>query len=116
MISKIKSLIRENRARQKKILSQTRELEWAHIFHDSIRGKECLQNLPLNIGRWAGNYSLFYLLNRILMDYKPKSILEFGLGESSKFISTYLEYRSLPRGPSITYKSNFSFKESFKSL
>lgn len=70
-----------------------REIEWAHIYHDSIRGKEYLQNLGLNVGRWAGNYSFFYVLNRILSDYQPKRILELGLGESSKFISTFLIHK-----------------------
>jgi hypothetical protein len=41
----------------------------------------------LNVGRWAGNYSFFYILNRILHEVKPKRIFEVGLGESSKFIS-----------------------------
>lgn len=98
MINKIKSLINEFRANDKKINSklvelenQGRELEWAHIYHDSIRGKKWLEELPLNVGRWAGNYSFFYVLNRILMDFKPKSILDLGLGESSKFISAYLD-------------------------
>lgn len=98
MINKIKSLVKEFRASNKEInfklvelKNQTRELEWAHIYHDSIRGKEYIEKLPLNIGRWAGNYSFFYVLNRILSDYKPKKILDLGLGESSKLISTYLE-------------------------
>lgn len=88
MIKKIKDLIRENRENQQLIIRQNKELEWAHIYHDSIRGKQHLENLPLNIGRWAGNYTFFYVLNRIMSDVKPKNILEFGLGESSKFISS----------------------------
>ncbi len=68
-----------------------KELEWANIYHDSIRGKVAIEALSLNIGRWAGNYTFFYILNRILLDYKPKNIIEFGLGESSKFISTFIE-------------------------
>lgn len=98
MINKIKLLINEFRIKERRIVSrltelenQTTELEWAHIYHDSIRGKEFLEKLPLNVGRWAGNYSFFYVLNRILSDYKPEKILDLGLGESSKFISAYLE-------------------------
>ena len=72
-------------------IAYLKELHWAHIYHDSIRGKVWLENQPLNIGRWAGNYAFFYLLNRILSDVKPKSILEFGLGESTKFISCFLK-------------------------
>ena len=66
------------------------ELNWANVYHDSITDKPWLQSLSLNIGRWAGGYSFFYILNRVLNDIKPSKILEFGLGESSKFISTYI--------------------------
>ncbi len=73
------------------IIEHLEEIEWAHYYHDSIRGKEWLETLPLNVGRWAGNYSFFYILNRILNDYEPNTIVEFGLGESSKVISAYLD-------------------------
>ena len=68
-----------------------KELDWANVYHDSIRGKEYLTNLSLNIGRWAGNYAFFYLLNRVLHDFKPKKIVELGLGESSKFVSSCID-------------------------
>ena len=77
---------------QEDLLLQGKELEWANHFHDSIRGIEKIEKLNLNIGRWAGGYAFFYILNRILNEYQPKTILEFGLGESSKFISTYLDF------------------------
>jgi 16S rRNA G966 N2-methylase RsmD len=89
--NQIKAIIQENSDNQKKLLLQSQELEWAHVYHDSIRGKQWLENLPLNIGRWAGNYAFFYVLNRILNDFKPKAILELGLGESTKFVSKYLD-------------------------
>lgn len=79
-------------SRYKTLSNQINELEWAHIYSDSIRGIPYIENLHLNIGRWAGNYSFFYVLNRILYDYKPQKILEFGLGESTKLISTYVEH------------------------
>ncbi len=98
MLKKIKTLIKEERARQAQMLTeielsrnQMREVIWSQAFHDSIKGKKYLQDLPLHVGGWAGNYSFFYVLNRILMEYKPLSILELGLGESTKFISTYLD-------------------------
>lgn len=91
MISKIKKIFRENREKQDEIILQSKELEWAHIYHDSIRGKKWLEELQLNVGRWAGNYSFFYVLNRILSEYKPKLILDLGLGESSKFVSSFLD-------------------------
>jgi len=86
MFKKIKNLVQENRNRH--IVTQKRldEIIWANVYHDSIKGIPELNDLNLNIGRFAGNYSFFYLLNRILNDYKPNKILEFGLGESSKFV------------------------------
>lgn len=90
LIKKFKRLVKEYRENNKKQISLLKELEWAHVYHDSIRGVNWLENQSLNIGRWAGNYTFFYVLNRVLMDFKPKSILEFGLGESTKFITSYL--------------------------
>jgi hypothetical protein len=89
IIKKIKSLLdafREGLDENKKAI---KEVEWANIYHDSIRDNDDLQKLSLKIGRWAGNYSFFFLLHRILKDFQPPKIVEFGLGESSKFISTY---------------------------
>ncbi len=91
ILKRIKVFIQENRENQNKIILQNQELEWAFVYQDSIRGKKYIEELSLNVGRWAGNYSFFYVLNRILNDFKPKSILELGLGESTKFISTYLD-------------------------
>lgn len=73
------------------IASQNKELEWAAIYHDTIKDKEWLKNISLSPGRWAANYSLLYILTRILSDCQPKRILELGLGESSKIISCYLD-------------------------
>ncbi|AMC10158.1 hypothetical protein Lupro_02340 [Lutibacter profundi] len=113
MLKKIKNLIRENRQLHKENLLQLKELEWAHIYHDSIRGKDWLEKLPLNIGRWAGNYPFFYLLNRILTDFKPNSILEFGLGESSKFVSTYLE-NELKNSNHLIIEQDETWHQNFK--
>ena len=95
MIKKIKKVIKEHVKLQRLSYLQLKELEWSQIFHDSIRGKKALETLPLNVGRWAGNYTFFYLLNRILTDYKPNNIIEFGLGESTKFISTFISNYAL---------------------
>jgi len=91
MINKIKQLFNELQTRSRFTEAQSRELEWADIYHDTIRGRKWLEDLPLSPGRWAANYSLLYILARILSDYKPETILEFGLGESSKVISSFLK-------------------------
>ena len=98
ILKKIKHLINEFRIRDENLKlqnehlkAQNAELEWAHIYHDTIKDKEWLKNLAISPGRWAGNYSFFYVLVRILSDCKPKKIIEFGLGESSKIVSSFLE-------------------------
>lgn len=91
MISKIKKVILDNKIKQRKILYQVKENHWADVYHDSIRGVPFLQTLSLNIGRWAGGYPFFYVLNRVLKDFRPQSILEMGLGESTKFVSSYID-------------------------
>ena len=73
------------------IISLNKELLWSEIYHDSIRDCKSLRSFSINVGRWAGNYTFFYLLFRILSSCRPNSILELGLGESTKFISTFIE-------------------------
>lgn len=90
IFKKLKSLIKEFRKYEQQQIEQLSELEWAHIYNDTIRGKKWLEELGISPGRWAGNYSFFYVLARILLDFNPKKIIEFGLGESSKMISSYV--------------------------
>ena len=107
-------IINENRKLNSKIILQTKELEWANIYHDSVRGKKPIEELGLNVGRWAGNYSFFYVLNRILFDHKPNSILEFGLGESTKFISTFLRYY-MPECEHVVIEQSTEWFDEFKN-
>lgn len=67
------------------------DLDWAPIYRDSLNDKEWIANLPLNVGRWAGNYAFSYILNRVLSEFRPKEILQLGLSESSKVISAYID-------------------------
>lgn len=83
--------IKDIQRHQKKIMDLQYETIWANIYHDSIKGNREIKSLPLNIGRFAGSYAFFYVLFRIMTDKRPKRILEFGLGESSKFISTFIK-------------------------
>ena len=95
MPSRLKDNLKKNPQWHHRTHLQNMELEWAHVFHDSIRGKPWLESLSLNIGRWAGNYSYFYVLCRLLNDYQPAKIIEFGVGESSKVVSAFLENQLL---------------------
>lgn len=60
MFKRIKSLLLEFQSRLKNIELQTREIEWANIYHDSIRGKKPIEELALYVGRWGGE--LFFFL------------------------------------------------------
>ena len=67
------------------------ELKWTNIFHDSIKGCTWLdsENFAINPGRWAVGYNYFYAVFRVLNEFKPKNILELGLGQSSRLIGQY---------------------------
>lgn len=114
MIKKSKAIIRQLIKNQDEIILQNKELEWAHVFHDSIKENGEIEKLGLNIGRWAGNYAFFYVLNRILSDFNPLRILELGLGESTKLISTYLIHY-LPNSYHLIIEHDDEWIESFRS-
>lgn len=100
---------------QKKLeLAYLKELNWANVYHDSIRGKKQIEELSLNIGRWAGNYAFFYVLHTVLSKGKPTSVLELGLGESTKFISTYLK-NYLPKTKHVVIEHDESWISFFNS-
>lgn len=90
IVGKIKSVVNEFRKIERLQIDQLAELEWAQIYRETIRGRKWLEELGISPGRWAGNYSFLYVITRILIDYKPKKIVEFGLGESSKLISCFV--------------------------
>jgi len=91
MLKKVQNVFKEIIRLQFQNFAHSKELDWANVYHDTIRGKKWLTELSISPGRWAGNYSFFYILTRILSDYKPKKIIEFGLGESTKVISSFIE-------------------------
>lgn len=99
---KLDVIINENKLISKKL----EELEWANIYHDSIKGRTELNGTHLYPGRWAANYSFLYILIRILYDAKPESVLEFGLGESSKLISTCVDENSYIKNYTILEHDN----------
>ena len=114
MIAKIKQKIVKLLRDQDVIIAQNKELEWANIYHDTIRGKKYLENLGISPGRWAGGYAFLYVVTRILADYKPKNIIEFGLGESSKLISTIIE-NELPDSKHLIIEQSEDWVQAFSS-
>lgn len=51
ILKNVKLRLPANTARIEAVYLQLLELEWAHIYHDSIRGRPHMEQLALNIGR-----------------------------------------------------------------
>ncbi|MDR0883360.1 MAG: hypothetical protein LBN05_01940 [Oscillospiraceae bacterium] len=70
-------------------LASTRENNWAHVFHDTIRQSTWFTAPTLSPGGWAVGYPYCYLLYRALEQAKPQDILELGLGQSTRILSQF---------------------------
>lgn len=68
------------------------ELYYATKFHDSIVDSPWLKYKSFSLGEWAADYRLMYTIFRTLNAEKPKNIIEFGLGQTSKMIHQYAQY------------------------
>lgn len=66
-----------------------KENTYAHLFNDAKNNIEWLKGEVIFPSKSAANYSLMYILLRILLDAKPKKILEFGLGQTTKLTGSY---------------------------
>lgn len=65
------------------------ETVWAEIFNNAISDSKWLKNKAFSPGRWAVGYPYLYVMYRVLNEFKPKSILELGLGQSTRMIAQY---------------------------
>ncbi len=71
------------------------ELIWSEVYHDTIRGSKWLSpELSFSPGRGAIGYQLMYVLYRVMNETNPKSILELGLGQSTKLIGSYVSFKN----------------------
>lgn len=61
----------------------------ANLFRDTICNSEWLEYKNFSPGGWAVDYGLLYTLYRVLNDFKPNNVIEFGLGQSSKLLHQY---------------------------
>lgn len=66
-----------------------RDLYAAEIFHDRIKESPWFVRQRLSPGRWAVDYGFLKTLYNVLSAMRPRNILEFGLGQSSKLIHQY---------------------------
>jgi hypothetical protein len=90
MIGKIRRLVRRLFSELEAIDRGVKENEWANVFHDAVKTSSLARDIPLSIGRWAANYSFLYALYRICSILRTESVLELGLGESSKLVHSVL--------------------------
>lgn len=72
------------------ILLYTKENFYANLFKDTICQSDWLLNKNFSLHYGAANYSFLYLLYRILDEFKPRNILELGLGQSTKLTTQYI--------------------------
>lgn len=77
-----------------KILAQTKHNIARNRFYDISRGVIWMRNLSLTAGGWAVGYDYMYVMLRVLQSKKPNTILELGLGQSSKILARYQDYRN----------------------
>jgi len=92
-----------------------KEVLWAHIFHDTIRGIPTLRDLTFSPGGVAANYSFLYALVRILRDARPDSLLEFGLGQSSLIAAKMMKGQAYPSTHCIV-EDNPAWTDEFRRL
>lgn len=68
---------------------EEQEILWGMIFNNTIDGSLWLKDKSFSPGRWAVGYPFLYILYRICNEFRPSSILELGLGQSSKMTNQY---------------------------
>jgi hypothetical protein len=98
-----------------KNLAISQEIKWAQIFRDTISNSSWLINKSFSPGRWAAGYPFLYILYRTLDMIKPKSIIEFGLGETSKITTQYYDFFSNRKLMIIEHDKNWTefYSENF---
>ena len=78
--------------RIKRLEPQIQELRYAQLFHDSIIDSEWYKYKTLSLGEMAIDYGTAYVIFRTLEIMRPSSVLEFGLGQSSKLLHQYADF------------------------
>ena len=68
------------------------EIYWSQIYNNTISESKWLLNKTISPGRSAIGYNFLYVLYRVLDEMRPKSILELGLGQSTKLTSQFAGY------------------------
>lgn len=70
-------------------INGTKELIHARNFENITQNSNWLEDKSFTTGGWAIGYQGLYCLYRVLNEFRPKNILELGLGQSTKMIGQY---------------------------
>lgn len=81
---------KEHHDKSDEMLRIAKELLWRDVFVDTVKGYAWYRDKSISLGRWAIGYNYAYVLARVLDEFKPNSILECGLGQSSKIIADFV--------------------------
>jgi hypothetical protein len=66
-----------------------REIKMGLIFTQSLEGIDWLESKNFSPSGWAANFSLLYVLLRVLNDFRPKEVLELGTGQTTRLTYQY---------------------------
>ncbi len=65
------------------------EAVWGEVFNNTITESKWLKHKTFSPGRWAAGYQMLYIMYRVLDEVKPQSILELGLGQTTRMTAQY---------------------------
>jgi hypothetical protein len=81
------------------------------LFKEAIENCNWLKYKSFKPGLWAMDNFAFYTLFNILDRIKPKNILEFGMGQSSKMVHQYAQF--FENVTAVTIEHNREWAETF---
>lgn len=88
-IQKIQIRISQLTSISNEIKRSSAENGWAAVFNNTVSESTWLKDKSFSPGRWAVGYQYLYVMYRILNEARPKTILDLGLGQSSRMIAQY---------------------------
>ena len=66
-----------------------KEIYYSVLFNQVTQNSPWLNDKSFAPGRWAVDYCFLYTMYRALEVVRPKSILDIGLGQTTKMLSQY---------------------------
>jgi hypothetical protein len=81
------------------------------LLKEAIENCDWLKYKSFKPGFWAMDDAALYTLLSILERVKPKNILEFGMGQSSKMVHQYARFSE--NVTAVTIEDNYEFAEDF---